>query len=204
MADTRKVIQQGATVAGGALTAVVFGLLAFLYSGKAKVEVPVEHKPLPAGHDVFVCRDTPRAALDAMDKAVAFAKVHGTVYGDVITDGCASSCNHGGRLVPCHLGAVTVTLRDGAFDDEHAGETLIEVDTDNRIVWATVLVPERLYSDVGYPRDAYAIMLTHELVGHAEGRGHTRTQIRKGVVAEKTGEVMNANLLKSGWGDAGW
>lgn len=207
--NVRKGIQTGAKVAGGTLTVLVFSLLAYLYSpaGQAKIEVPHIADPLPPGHAVVICRDAPKWVGGEIDKALAFGKAHGIVYGPVTTETCSQLCNANGRFVSCRQGAITVALRDTAFDDEHAGETVWEVDASGKIKWATVLLPEKLFSpEEGshFPRDAYAITLTHELVGHAEGRGHTKTQIVKGVAAEKTGDFMNASLLKGGWGDAGW
>jgi hypothetical protein len=189
---------------GGAFTALVVGLLVFLHGSTA--EVPHLFQPLPPGHRILLCRDAPQPALDALNRAMAYGEAHGIKYGPVQQDGCAVLCNHEGRFVPCTPGAITVSLRDTAFDENHCGETVWAEDRQGRITWATILLPERCFApedEAKFPKDYYALTLTHELVIHAEGRGHTKTAIVKGVAAEKTGELANAQLEKMGWGDEG-
>lgn len=208
--NVRKGIQTGAKVAGGTLAVLVFSLLAYLYSpaGQAKIEVPHVVPPLSPGHGVALCSDVPQVARTNLDFTLEFGKKHGVIYGAVHPSDCATLCEFEGRMVPCNRGEITISLRDGAFSDDHCGETVWGLTPSGQMAWATVLLPEKCFppeDGARFPKDYYKIVMAHELVGHAEGRGHTKTQIVKGVAAaEKTGEFMNASLLKSGWGDAGW
>lgn len=193
-------------VLGISLTVVTVGLLAYLYSPAAKAEVPHVVPPLSPGHGIALCSDMPQVARANLDFTVDFGKKHGVVYGAVHPSDCATFCEFEGRMIPCNRGEITISLRDGAFSDDHCGETVWGLTPSGQMAWATVLLPEKCFSEDGssFPKDYYAITEVHELVGHAEGRGHTKTEVVKGISAEKTGEVMNASLKKAGWGDAGW
>jgi hypothetical protein len=205
--DVRKWLPVIGMVLGLGLTVIVVALLAFLYSPAATAEVPYVSAPLPPGHPIVTCRDVPAHVRENLDATLDFGRKHETTYGDVTTGDCSTLCDYEGRMIPCTRGAITIALRDGAFAENHGGETVWALDEKNQIVWATVLIPEKLFApenESRFPKDVYRITLIHELVGHAEGRGHTRTPIFGPFVAEKTGEIMNDDLTKAGWGDEGW
>lgn len=199
-------------VVGGLFTALVVGLLALLHA--SPVTVPLLHSPLAPKHDIYVCRTAPSKYAPTIPRAEDFWRAHDVLYGHTfLADPCMAICavaTDPRRLVACHPGAITVDLRDRAFSDEHAGETVFGVRSDGSLAWATILLPAEIPSyDVNagvmppaLPSDVYALALAHEL-GHAEGYGHSTTKVVKGVHAEKTGELMNAHVFQWGWGDAG-
>jgi len=192
-------------IAGGAFTAVVVGLLLFLHLG-GKVEVPRFAEPLSGAKRIYLCKGAPAwVALELAD-AQAFWKKHGAVYGTVEKNAdCPATCQIDGRAVACHEGAITIDLRDQAFDQEaHAGETLW-VKQGERLRWVTLLLPDKIEPPEGgasLPKDINALVLTHEM-GHAEGLDHSLTRISKGAISHKTGEVMNPATSGLGWGAAG-
>lgn len=205
-----EILATGGTVLGGVLSVVVAGL--FIFFGTAgKPEVPLVKDftaPLPPGHGIVVCRDAPAWVDKELSRATAFWTAHGVSYGPTLYNApCDVTCNVKGRPVTCNLGMITLDLRDRAFSDDHAGETIIVGDAQGHVLWATSLFPVKVLPGEAMdapnlPKDVYALVLTHEL-GHAEAYGHSITRVSKGVVAEKTGEVMNAHAEKLGWGAAG-
>lgn len=77
--------------------------------------------------------------------------------------------------------------------------------------WATIVLtdgslePDDPEADGDLPANAYANLWTHELL-HGLGYHHTFTRIIPGVNAvtmERTGHILNKNLLEAGWDGAG-
>ena len=197
--------QKIGVIVGGIFTGFVVALLLWL-NFIAKAEVPQKSVLPAATRPLILCAGVPEQARHSIERARSFLAPHGCLL-DATTNGfCENLCQVSpDRAVPCRIGSVLVSLRDGSFSEDHAGETVSEVDSTTRqILWATILLPEKIFAPEGQslPKDAYAITVAHEL-GHACGFGHTRTHIIGSFYSEKSGELMNASLLKSGWGVEG-
>jgi hypothetical protein len=161
---------------------------------------------------VAVCSGAHELRAD-VEFAVARLAEHGLLLGPV-TDSPCVPCSYEVkgvlRSATCIDGGITVDLRDRWFNDEHAGETLREIDGRGIVLRASIQVPLRVTDDrpatadlgTPLPHDARRLVLAHELV-HALGYDHTETRLSKGVVARKPGELMHPQLIASGWGFAG-
>lgn len=190
---------------GLTFTVFIVGLLVWLNFGLTaevpqKAVLPTEPRPL------IICAGAPEQARRFAGQARSFLSSHKCLF-DIPTNGfCDNFCRISeDRAVPCRAGAVLIALRDGQYDEDHADETISEVDEKTgQILWATVLLPEKIFAPDGavLPSDAYALAVTHGLA-HSCGFGHSRTHIIGSFYSEKTGELMNPSMLKAGWGVEG-
>lgn len=190
---------------GGAFTALVVAIFVVLAGSPVRVERLATWQNRPP---ILFCGTAPEWALRNAREVVATLGGRGLLYGPVTAAECPETCLYGSRPLPCRAGAIVVDLRDRWFGDDQAGETLFTA-VDGRIVRATVLLPAAIVDDSpstsrapGLPSDAERLALAHELV-HALGYGHSYTTVSRGVVAHKTGELMNPSLRASGWGFGG-
>jgi hypothetical protein len=172
-------------------------------SAVAEVARPV--LPHLASRTVVVCSGSPKWVDASLKTAMDFWAKHGSSFSDpVLHLDCTSWCTD--RKLPCAEGMILISLRDGQFSEEHAGETAQGLSADGKTLrWASILVPEKIYGEPEgkqLPPNVYDLVMTHEL-GHAEGYEHSKTKVVGGLFAEKTGEVMNAKLTDLGWGDQG-
>lgn len=192
-------------IAGGAFIALVGTIFVVLGASKVRVD---QGRTLPPGHDIYACAIIPSYVVGDLANEQAFWRKHKTTYGKVrINDPCETTCVVNNRSLPCHHGAITISLRDQPFSETHADETIVATNSDGSVAFVTILLPEKIFSieEIGapsLPKDVYALALAHAL-GHAENYGHSYTPIMPGFIGEKTGELMNSSVEKWGWGDAG-
>jgi hypothetical protein len=196
--------------AGGAFTALVVGLLVTLFARKADAEQVAAWTVPPT---VTVCEGGPAGALLDLPDVAARLKQNGLQIGSVDRGPCipcAYVVDGTVRSATCVDGGIAIDLRSTQFSDEHAGETLREYTASGIMLRASILLPSTITDDrpatedLGrpVPRDLRKLVLAHELV-HALGYQHTSTKVVKGVVGQKSGELMNPNTMQTGWGFAG-
>lgn len=192
---------------GGLFTLAVIALLVGLHLF-GDSEVPMYEGVTETGtHGLYVCDPVPEDWADvwlgdALDSTIELGARAGYDFHDVERGAC-ELCDHTLGPVACKPGRVALTIRDQQFGPDHVAETRLEA-VDGRIRWATVLLPSPVVlADVESPftRDQLAwFVLGHELVCHATGHGHVRTQVIPGVVARQTGHICNPSV--SGLGTA--
>ena len=197
---------------GGLFIVLVVGLLVFLHtSGKVEVEHRARWTSPP---DILICEGAPAWVKAEAQGVVAELETRGLVFGAVAEGTCPLPCSYKPekgpvRQLACREGVIVIDLRDRWFSEEHAGETLWS-SVGGFIEHATVLLPEKITDDTPagealgepLPRDSKRLVLAHELV-HALGYEHSVTQIAGGAVTHKTGELMNPELRRAGWGMLG-
>lgn len=199
-------------------TVFVVGLLIYLHFF-ATVQVPVlgewGGKPV-----VKVCSTAPKWVMRELPQGLNFWEKVGKGVRGVETGDCSQICSvekdgvH--RMVACEPGKILIDLRDQAFSEKHADET---IHPDSSVfVWVTILVPEAILGESGMgdssvleptafntlPRySPYSLTMAH-MLGHAFGYGHAFTPIIPGLLrADPTGHVMNPELNDGGWSTEG-
>ena len=157
---TRKIVGTLGTI----LLFLVCGSLIVLYAAPQKVPLyPGVNAPFTGTAPLLVCKNELPLILDP--GVYELVQEHLSPLGlDVVAPveiDCNHLCDYDGRLAPCEVGSIVVSVRDQSFSETHEGETLIKVG-EGRVLYGSILLPEKIYY-TGVP-DTYAKVLAHEIM----------------------------------------